>query len=114
MNTDKGTAEEMISTVGELAKTQIELLKLKAVKNTAITLAALVTGVIVGLLILLMLLMVSIGIAYWIGRGLGNVADGFFIIGGAYLLIGSVLYLFRKKWIVTMIQNKIINKMANS
>lgn len=114
MDTEKGSIESMLGKIGELAETKVELLKLKAVKKTADTMASVMVGLIAGIFALAALTMLSIGAAFWIGRLLGNVAAGFFIMGGAYLLIGSIIYFFWKKGISAAVQNGIIRKMANS
>lgn len=48
----------------------------------------------------LFLLFVAIGLALYIGKLLGSFALGFIILGAIYLLVGILIYVMRKKWII--------------
>ena len=56
---------------------------------------------------------ITIGLALWIGDAIGAAYYGFFIVGGAYLLIGLVLYSVRGKLIKGYISNKLIKEMID-
>lgn len=49
----------------------------------------------------LFLLFLAIGLALYIGKLLGSFSLGFVILGTAYLFIGALIYIMRKKWIIS-------------
>jgi len=49
----------------------------------------------VGIMVVLALLFLSISAAFWIGSELDKTSLGFLIVGGFYLLLGLIIYLFR-------------------
>ena len=48
----------------------------------------------------LFLLFIAIGLALYIGHLLGSYALGFVTMGSMYLLIGILVYVMRKRWII--------------
>ncbi|MDN6310584.1 MAG: hypothetical protein L0J60_07925, partial [Psychroflexus sp.] len=54
---------------------------------------------ILGGIILLLLLFLSIGLAFLIGRELDSTANGFFIVGGIYLIFLIIALIFGQKFI---------------
>ena len=48
----------------------------------------------------LFLLFLAIGLALYIGKLLGSFSLGFVILGTAYLLVGALIYIMRKRWII--------------
>lgn len=102
--------ENIVSKAGDLAETKVELWKLKAAGKISETVSSLISKMAVVILAAVALIIFSLGVAYWIGTQLGNVYYGFFIVGGFYALAGFLLYLFRKDWIDTPLNNLIIDK----
>ncbi len=49
----------------------------------------------VSIMLILALLFLSISAAFWIGSELDKTSLGFLIVGGFYLLLGVIIYLFR-------------------
>ena len=74
--------------------------------------ANLTAGLISSFLILLMglgvLFIFSIALAYWIGQYYDNVALGFAILGGIYVLIFILYFVFLKNTIDTKVKDKIV------
>jgi hypothetical protein len=56
--------------------------------------------------------MLNIGLGLYLGSMLGKSYYGFFVLTGFYLIIGTLFYLFRNKWIREPISNVIIKKIA--
>jgi len=104
--------ETLVSKAGDLAETKAELWKLKAVGKISETVSSIISIIAIILLVGVALTILSIGAAWWIGTSLGNVAYGFFIVGGFYALVGLFVYSFRKNWIKEPISNLIIDKIA--
>jgi len=48
-------------------------------------------------------------LALCLGDALGKTAYGFLLMGGVYILLGIVLYIFRKPWIQTQVSNFVID-----
>jgi hypothetical protein len=55
-------------------------------------------------------LFLNIGISLYLGDFLQNYVLGFIIVAACYLLIGIIIYVFRKSLIKTPIDNLIVSK----
>ncbi len=104
--------EAIFKDAGRYVEVKAELLKLKASDKAADTGSAIGAILVVGVVLLTGLLLISTGIAFWLGKLLGEVYYGFFIVGGVYLLAGLILYVFRDNIIRTPLYNSIINKLT--
>ncbi len=49
----------------------------------------------VGIMLMMALLFLSISAAFWIGTELEKTSYGFLIVGGFYLFVGLLIYIFR-------------------
>lgn len=105
--------EMAASKTAELAETKATLWKLKAVGKFSETISTLVTAIAVVLCIAAALAVLSIGAAIWIGDKLNNRSNGFFLIGGFYVIAGTLIFLFRKKWIKRPLSNILLDKLNN-
>lgn len=94
----------------EYVKTYVELAKAKAAKGASNVAAGAVIGVVSFVFIFFFLQFVFFGVAWWIGSLLKNMAIGFFIVAGCFLLLLGLVFLLRKKLIVPLIRNSIIRK----
>ena len=56
------------------------------------------------------LFFLAFGLGWWFGILVGNMAAGFFMVAGLFLVLVLVLFALRKKVIVPMIRNMIISK----
>jgi phosphoglycerol transferase MdoB-like AlkP superfamily enzyme len=95
----------------DYSKTTIELFKLEAIDKSSDVVSSLVTRLAVFMAVVLFILIISIGIALWIGKLLGESYYGFFIIGCFYALIAILLSTFRHQWIKYPVSNSIIKQM---
>ena len=66
-----------------------------------------------GLFIASFFLMLNIGLALLIGRAIGEIYYGFFIVAGFYLVVIAILYSLRDKWLKAPISNLIIKSILN-
>ncbi len=105
-----------IETIGKkaagLAETKIELAKLRATEKLSDITSTVISLVAIVFSIILAFVVISVGIAFSIGYSLGHVSYGFYIIGAFYLLLGLLLFLFRKQWLINPISNLLIDKMT--
>ena len=97
----------MIETIKEYASKRIDLLKIEATEKTSIS-----AGFITYLIVLLVafaffIILFNIGVAFYIGKALGDTSYGFLIVAGFYLLIMIFIVIFKKR-IVNMIADKVI------
>lgn len=88
--------ETLVEKVEEYAKTSIELYKLKAIDKGTDIFTSIVSRTIVILIVTLFFLLITLGLCYYLGEVLGKTHYGFFTVAGIYLVVGSLLFLFRK------------------
>lgn len=93
------------------SKTTVKLLKLHAVDKTAEIVSSLFSILLVAMTVVLSIIIVSIGLALWIGKLLGDTYYGFFIIGGLYMLVAVILRTFREQLLKYPVSNSIIKQM---
>ena len=110
MNSIVDHIEDIVSKAGNIAETKVELWKLRAVGKVSETVSSLISVIAIVLLTITAIIILSLGIAFWIGSELGKTSYGFFIVGGFYVLVGLLVYVFRRQLIKTPLSNLIINK----
>lgn len=78
-------------------KNSIDFYRLQSFKSMmqGITMAAKVF--LVGSMVGLALLFLSISGAFWLGTMLDSTAEGFLIVGAFYVLVGTILFVLRKR-----------------
>ena len=106
----KELIEDLFEKAEQYVKTNIELAKLKVIDKVADTIGALVTQIALVLVGFFFFLMINMGIAFWLGTILGNTHLGFMVVAGFYLLVGIVIFIFRKSILKTPISNSIISQ----
>jgi len=108
------TISESISSLfndtGKYIEAKTELWKLKAADKTTEVAASLASQLILLSIIFLVVILLSTAFALLIGKWLGEVYYGFFIVAGFYALLGLIIYASRDKIIKTPLYNIIINK----
>ncbi|MBP9104127.1 MAG: phage holin family protein [Chitinophagaceae bacterium] len=102
--------ETIVTKAGELIETKSELLKLKAVDKISDAVSSVITVIAIVLLAGVSFIIISFGIAYWIGKELGNIHYGFFIVGGFYVIAGLILFFARVRLIKAPLRDIIIDK----
>jgi|SRR6185369_5501265 len=111
MNDPAKAIETLFEKAGDYGKTTIELFKLNAIDKSAEVVSALTIRLAIGLVCACSVFILSIGLALWIGELLGKLYYGFFVIAGCYVLLVSLLYIFRRQWIKDPVNNSIIIQM---
>lgn len=91
-----------------LAESKLHLWKLKAVDKTAQFASTGVWSICLFVIGIFFVLMVNIGLALWVGELLGKSYYGFFVLSLFYVLLGVLLYAFRKQLVKTPTINFII------
>ncbi len=95
----------------DYTKTTIKLLKLNAVDKSAEIVSSLFSMLVVSMTVVLSIIIISIGVALWLGKLLGDAFYGFFIIGAFYMLLAILLRVFREQWLKYPVSNSIIKQM---
>lgn len=81
----------------DVVSSNVKYYKLLAFKMFMKTNAIVAKAVMIGVLLLLVLFFFSFGLAFVIGSALDSYGSGFFIVGGFYLILAVVAYVFRNK-----------------
>ena len=105
--------ESLFGRAGDYFETRLKLLKLKSVEKSSDIVSSIVSVVALILIIFLSIIIVSIGLALWIGEFLGKSYYGFFVVGGIYIIIALIVYLFRKYLLKIPVGNLLIDKVLN-
>lgn len=110
---EKSGFETLLERAEEYTKTNLELIKLKAVDKISDG-ASSAASKIVGLFFFVMFfLLLSVGLSLWIGDALGKAWYGFLIMAAIYGILFSVLFFVRHNWLKKMVGNSIIKQMLN-
>ncbi len=91
----KENFSEAEATARSYIKSSREFYKLKGFKVLMKGLMVFVKIASVGIMLMMALLFFSISAAFWIGTELEKTSYGFLIVGGFYLFIGLLIYIFR-------------------
>ena len=81
----------------EYIESSAEYYKLKTFKFVMRAIIALTVVLFLGTFVMLAVFFLSVAASLVIGNHLGNMADGFWIVGGVYVLLGLVGYALRHK-----------------
>jgi hypothetical protein len=100
--------DELLGKVAEYGKTEIELVKLKALDKTSDVVSTAVPHLIVIVLVSVFILFFNLGIAFWLGGILGNIYYGFLVVAAFYGITALVLRLFMHKWLKKHVGNYIV------
>lgn len=88
---------------------KIELWTLKITDKVAAIISAIVSKFIFILIGVIVLVALNIAVALLIGKWLGQMYLGFLVIAGAYIFLGLILFLARKKLIENPVYSTVIN-----
>ena len=94
----------------EYGKTSLEIVKLKAVDKSSEVISSLVFQTIFFVLLISFIVFVNLGLAIWIGKLLGQLYLGFFVMAAFYLLIGLIYYFFFQNKIKKQVSEYIIKQ----
>jgi hypothetical protein len=103
-----GIAEEKIRHVTEYLDVQVQMVKLKAVDKASGLASDTISVVVIGLVALMAVSLLTIATAFYFSHRLGSHTKGFLLVGGIYLVVCALLFLFRKPLIANGIRNRMI------
>ena len=111
MTENKTPIATLFERAEDYGKTTLNLFKLNAIDKSADVVSSLASGLAVIMTVVFSVSIISIGIALWLGKLLGDTFYGFFIIGGFYAFLAILLQVFRHQWLKNPVSNSIINQM---
>jgi hypothetical protein len=94
-------------------KTDAELLKLKSINKSADIISSIFAFIIIIIAVIIFTIILSIGLSFLIGRLLGSVELGFFVISACWAIICSMLYFLKNKWLKNPSQDVIVKKILD-
>jgi hypothetical protein len=109
----KSPIESLFEKLKDYADTRIKLFKLKAIDKSSGFISSLLTLIILAGLGLICFIMLNIGLALLIGKWLGGYHWGFFIVAGFYIILGIIIFKFRKKWLKNPIASMMIKSLLD-
>lgn len=103
--------DTLVERADSYAKTSVELIKLKTIDKVAEGTSSFVAWSAVIIAIILFFIIFNFGIALWLGAILDKIYLGFFIVAGFYAIVGTILFLFKDKWIKKPLNDSMVNEM---
>lgn len=114
MEEEKATIWESLAEKAEnYARTNIELAKLKATDKVSDVVSTIVLKIVYVFLALLIILMLNFGLALYIGERMGYSYSGFFIVALFYIIVGCLVYAFKKSWVSDPIKDAVISNILD-
>lgn len=110
MEENTNFVEELIEKTVDYGKSSLELAKLKALDKTLDVVSTFLSYSIVVVLVISFMLFISLGLALWAGKILGEIYYGFFVVAGFYCVLAILIYFFLHKWIKNQIGNAFIKQ----
>jgi hypothetical protein len=105
--------ETLFEDAVEFGKTNLEIAKLKVVDKSSEMVASFVFQAILFVLVFSFIIFLNLGLAVLIGKLLGQMYLGFFVMGAFYLLSGLIFYAFFQKKIKKAVSEYIIKQVLN-
>ena len=106
----KAKAEHLTEDIGNYIDTYFKLTVLKTTDKASGFASISIMGILVCFLSFCVLFFLGIGVALWAGELLNNVKAGYFIVAGFYVLITTILVVFREQLLLPLVRNFIIKK----
>ncbi|MEO0046772.1 MAG: hypothetical protein RL705_1963 [Bacteroidota bacterium] len=111
MESKTTTLESLFENVEQYSKTSFELYKHKAIYEIASLTSSLAVKFILSMVVALVSLFISLGLALWFGEMMKKNYYGYFMVALLYVMLGILLFLFRKPWIKNQMSNIVIKSM---
>jgi len=107
---EKNTTEKWVNSITDLVDSYRNLISVKVVEHTSLGISLSIIGILSMIMAVFVLLFTGIGSAWWLGEYLQNMKAGFFIVGGFYALVFTILLLTSPGIWIPRIRNAIIKK----
>ncbi len=103
--------ESLLEKAAEYAKSNYELIKLKALDKTSDVVSSFIPHSVVFVLFMSFFLFLNLGLAFWLGEIIGKTFLGFFTVASFYALIGIVMHFFMHKWLKKTVSDYFIKQL---
>lgn len=110
---EKSTFETLLERAEDFTKTNIDLIKLKAVDKVSDGASSAASKVAGFFFFMFFFSMLSIGLSLLVGELLDRTWLGFMIVAGFYGILAAVLFFVKQNWLKKMVGNSIIKSMLN-
>jgi len=110
MEENTNLIDELIEKTVDYGKSSLELAKLKAIDKTSDAISSVVAHSVVVVIIVAFMLFLSLGLAFWLGKIMGEIHLGFFVVAIFYCITAILVYYFMLKWIKKQVGNTIIKQ----
>ncbi|WP_127127232.1 hypothetical protein [Pseudoflavitalea rhizosphaerae] len=94
---DRNQTEKLADDVIELVQTYYKLTLVTATRKSSGVAASIVVVLIISVFFLLVIAFAGLALGHWLGNLLSNMATGYLITAGFYLLVTLILIVSRKK-----------------
>jgi ABC-type uncharacterized transport system fused permease/ATPase subunit len=108
MENETNRLEALLEKVTKLGKTSLELIKMKTVVKTADVVSSVAPKIIVIILFSVFMTFLNFGLAFWLGKLMGNTFYGFFVVSAFYAVLAAIVYFFMQKWLKRVLNEFII------
>jgi hypothetical protein len=108
MEENKKLIELLLERSLEYGKTSIEIAKLKALDKSSDIISSFISHSVVFVLIASFMIFLNLGLAFWLGKILGEIYIGFFVVAAFYVIAGIAFHFIFHKRLKRYICNAII------
>lgn len=109
---DKFKLESLFAHARDYVEERIKLVNLNIHDKASRSVSGIAAALIFLIFGLFVLLFLSLALSWWIGQMLEPYL-GFLIVGGAYLIIATLFYVNREKWIKLPVMNIFLKNIAD-
>ncbi len=107
---EESSISELLHQTMDYVDTRIDLFKLRAIQKLTEGASSILSKIIVGGIFIIAFALLSIGLAIYIGKLLGETEYGFFVVGGGVIVAGIIFYALRHKLVKAPISASFIKK----
>ncbi len=107
----KSKAGDLADSVSEYVKTYYKYTILNTADKATGILASTVASLVILFLGIFVLLFAGLALGIWLGYLLDNMAVGYLLVAGLYLLVIIIVVALRKKIVFPLIRNKIVRNL---
>lgn len=106
----KSDIEDLFQHAMEYVDTRVDLFKLQTVNKVTEVSSSILSKLVVAVIFLIAFGLTGIGLSVYLGKVLGAIEYGFFIMGGFTIVIGVIFYALRHKLMKAPIGASLIKK----
>lgn len=114
MKSTAANVEGLYDQAKKYTEDSLELYKLQAIDRTAVILSSIASRSALALIVVLFTLFINVGISLYLGTLLGALYLGFLVLSGFYVIIGVIVFFFKKEMIEKPIANLVIGALMQT